>query len=473
MGILTKSLKAFAALSAIALCLNAQGGDEKVRVCPAPKEEPLSADFSVSVEGKDAPVYLARVISISAEERKSKKGTTEADTALSSFVSFSIDGEAKVSVSTPSPAKSAAILPSSAGIKPAIDGNRISFSISKPGQYVLEVDGDWVKSLQIFANAFESDAPSPNDPNVIYFGPGTHQVETVTVGSGKTLYIAEGAVVYGNCSPDSPKGPIFSLKGDNIAVRGRGIIDGSKCPFRTRSIMNIRGRNIKVEGVTLRDAGGWTMPAMGCDGLKIENIKLFGWRGNSDGIDICGCRDVEVSSCYLRTWDDLVVVKTGNPKDGESRNIFVRKCVLWNELAHCLSLGAEMRRNVENVVFSDCDVIRDKGRESALRVFHCDSAEIRNIVFDNIRFDECQSFLSLWIGKTVWSKDAERGRIDNVVFKNIHASGNNLAIELMGFDERHMIRNVEFDDVTANGKPVSPSDVKKNQFVENIVFARQ
>ncbi len=442
-----------------------------VRVYPAPKEEPVSKDFSVSVEGKSVPVYLARIISISVEERRTKKGTTEADTSLSSFASFDIQGKVKVSVTTPAPAKSARILPSSSGIKPEIDGCEIRFSIPKEGQYVLEVNDDWVNSLQLFANPFEADAPSPDDPNVIYYGPGVHQVEKIEVTSGKTLYVAGGAVIYGNFTPGSSKpGPIVSLKGENIVLRGRGVIDGSKCPFRTRGIMGIRGKNIQIEGVVVRDSGTWTMPMYGSDNVKISNLKLFGWRGNSDGIDICGSRNVEVSSCYLRTWDDLVVVKTPSLGEGEARDITVRKCVLWNDLAHCLSIGAELRKNVENVLFTDCDVIRDKGRECALRVYHCDAAQIKNIVFENIRFDECQRFASLWIGQAVWSKDKERGHIDGIVFRNIQVSGSNPVVELKGFDAEHAIRDVKFENVSVNGQPLSAERVKKNNFVEGVVF---
>jgi len=459
------------AIIATSGCALAGAGTEKARVYPAPQGEPLSKDFSVSVEGKDAPVYLARVMGISVEERRTKK-TTEEDTALTSFASFDMNAPVALAVTVPTPVKSAVVLPSSSGIKPLVEGSKVSFQISKPGQYVLEVDGNWVNSLQIFANPFETDVPSPDDPNVIYYGPGVHNVESVEVGSGKTLYVAGGAVIYGNYTKGSSKGgPIVSVKGEGVTIRGRGVIDGSKCPFRTRAIMNIKGKDVKIEGVTVRDSGTWTMPIHASDNVKVENLKLFGWRGNSDGIDICGSRDVEVNSCYLRTWDDLVVVKTGSLAEGEARNIHVSKCVLWNELAHCLSIGAELRKNVEHVVFEDCDVVRDKGRETALRVYHCDSATIKDVVFKDIRFDECQRFLSLWIGKAVWSKDNERGHVEDILFKNLHANGSNLVVELNGFDETHSIKNVKFEDVTVNGKPLSKDLVKQNKFVENVSYA--
>ncbi len=454
-----------------------------VRVYPAPEGEPLSKNFAVTVDDKKVPVYLARICSLTIEERRafgdSAWGDPESGTSLTAFASFDIQDKVEVSVTLPrfTAVYSAKILPLSSGITPAIAGNTITFTIPKPGQYVLEVNDNWVNSLQIFANPFEVDVPSPDDPNVIYYGPGMHQVESIEVSSGKTLYVAGGAVIYGNFTPPAAgethprRGPIVSLAGDNIAVRGRGIIDGSKCPYHTRSLMEIRGKNIQVEGIVVRDSSTWTIPVHGSDQVKIGNLKLFGWRGNSDGIDICGSRHVEVSGCYLRTFDDLVVVKTlkgQRPGEGESSDIVVKKCVLWNEFAHALSLGAEMTKNVERVLFTDCDVVRDKGREWGLRVFQCDSGRIKDIVFENIRFDECQRYISLWIGKFVWSSDQERGHIDDVTFRNIQASGSNALIELDGYDADHAIHGVKFENVVLNGKPISAGDVKRNPFVDGV-----
>ena len=136
-----------------------------------------------------------------------------------------------------------------------------------------------------------------------------------------------------------------------------------------------------------------------------------------------------------------------------------------------MSLGAELRRNIEHVLFTDCDIIRDKGREWALRVYHCDSAQIKDIVFDNIRFDECQRFISLWIGKAIWSKEAERGHINDITFRNLQVSGPNAFVELKGFDADHAIHGVQFENIVINGKRLSAGDVKQNEFVDGISVA--
>jgi polygalacturonase len=198
-----------------------------------------------------------------------------------------------------------------------------------------------------------------------------------------------------------------------------------------------------------------------------DKSKAAGYRANSDGIDICNSRDVTVEQCFIRTLDDLIVIKTDKGQ-GKSERILAEKCVLWNEVAHALSVGAELREDVNDVVFRDCDVIHDMGREWTLRVYHCDSARVSHVRFEELRIEESPRLASLWIDKAFWSRDAERGRMENVVFKNVRASTSPLRVELKGFDADHQIERVSFESVIVNGRPLTSADVKTNEFVRAI-----
>jgi hypothetical protein len=233
----------------------------------------------------------------------------------------------------------------------------------------------------------------------------------------------------------------------------------------------VQGQDITLEGVILRDSSTWNIPIRRSERVTVKNLKLLGYRANSDGIDICSSRDVKVESCFLRTLDDLIVVKTDKGQ-GEARRIVARDCVLWNEVAHALSIGAELRENVDDVLFTNCDIIHDKGREWTLRVYHCDSARISNVRFENLRIEESPRLISLWIDKAFWTRDSERGHIDGVAFKNIRAVADPLRVELHGFDEAHAVENVVFEGVVVNGKPLSPADVKTNAFVRKVDYRR-
>ena len=456
-----------------------------VQVYPAPAGEELSEDFGVQVEGKQIPVYVAKV-ACAEPERRWKAMDDKAHSAeyfeKASFAYFDMQGTVTVTVSCRQVIQSAKVLPSSWKITPTIQGKRLSLTLSEAKPLTIEVNGNWVGSLHLFANPPEAQAPKPADPNVVFFGPGIHEVSHLVVTNNQTVYVAGGAIVRAIIGSEEPfqissysglrtYSPTFVLRGTNITFRGRGIIDGSRCTTHARNLVQVQGQDITLEGVILRDSSTWNIPIRRSERVTVKNLKLLGYRANSDGIDICNSRDVTVESCFLRTLDDLIVVKTDKGQ-GEARRIVARDCVLWNEVAHALSIGAELRENVDDVLFTNCDIIHDKGREWTLRVYHCDSARISNVRFENLRIEESPRLISLWIDKASWTRDSERGHIDGVAFKNIRAVADPLRVELHGFDETHAVENVVFEGVVVNGKPLSPTDVKTNAFVRNVDYRR-
>lgn len=453
-----------------------------VQIYPVPAGEELSKDYSVKVENQDVPVYIAKVAPAD-PARRWKAMDDKANSAdffeTASFAYFDMQAAVTVTVTCPDVIRSAKVLPTSFNIKPAIQGKSLSLTLTDPKPLTVEINGKWTGALHLFANPPELNAPKSGDANVIYFGPGIHEVSHLVVSNNQKVYVAGGAIVRGVIGPDEPfrisgysglrtYSPTFVLQGTNITFRGRGIVDGSRCTTHARNLLSVQGRDINLEGVILRDSSTWTIPIRQSDRVQVKNVKLLGYRANSDGIDICSSRDVTVEGCFIRTLDDLIVVKT-DQRQGEARRIVAKNCVLWNEVAHALSIGAELRENVDDVLFTNCDVIHDKGREWSLRVYHCDSARISNVRFENLRIEEAPRLISLWIGKASWTRDNERGHIDGVIFKNIRAQANPLRVELKGFDETHAVENVAFEDVVVNGSALAPTDVKTNAFVRKLI----
>lgn len=473
------SFTLFSFMAALSLAPMSLAGTVQTHTAPA--GEQLSKDYTVQVEGRDVPVYLVKVASANRALRfraMDDKANSADYFGLASFAYFDMEGSVMVTVTFREPIQSAKVLPSSYKISPAIRGRSLTFDLTEPKPVTIEVNGTWVGALHLFANPPETNVPQPGDPNVIYYGPGVHEVTHVVVTNNQTVYVAPGAIVRGVTGPGEPHhissyshlpdySPTFQLQGNHIRLCGRGIIDFSLIPKATRNAILVKGSDIVVEGVIVRDASTWTIPIRQSDGVAIRNVKLLGRRANSDGIDICNSDHVTIEGCFIRTLDDLIVVKTF---DGETHHVAARGCVLWNEVAHALSIGAELRKNVDDVVFSDCDVIHDMGREWTLRIFHCDGSRISNIRFEDLRIEESPRLISLWINKAQYSAGPERGHIDNVVFKNINAAANPVRVDLQGFDATHVVENVLFDNVVVNGRRLSAKDVKTNAFVKNVSF---
>jgi len=390
-----------------------------------------------------------------------------------SFTSFDLNGTVQVSVTYSQPVLAAKVLPSSSGIKPAVSGNQVTFSISQPGQLTVEVNGDWNNSLHLFANSMDTNIPSPNDPNVIYFKAGVYHLEAFSVPAGDTLYLEPGTFLYANADV---RGPFITLGGNNTTLRGRGVIDGSLMPHGAGSLIYVYHKNnVQVEGVTLRDSGMWTFNMSQSQNVQVTNMKVFGWRLNSDGIDIDGSSNVSLTNSFFRTYDDDVVVKTSNTKGVTASNINVSQCVVWNQIAHAFSVGAEVNATVANVTFTNCDIIHDKGRMTLLAVYNDGPGMVQNANWSNIRVEEVQRLISATIVDLEGTSAAVRGQAANISFTDITSpmperAGPNIDVE--GYDATHQVIGTLFNGVTVGGEPVLPGDITQNAYVSNVVVAQ-
>jgi len=460
----------------------------KVKIYKAPEGELLSAKYKITADGQNVPVYIAKIgMENKADREKAMDDMLHSNLFydIAGFAYFDIkEMPVKVVVSVNEEIEKVKILPTSFGITPEIKGKTIIFEIDKPQNLTVEINGDHIRSLHIFVNPEEKNIPNPNDPHVIYFGPGIHKVvSSVVVPDSTIVYVAGGAIVrcY-NKTPWDPENlngdkepqqesPSFILKGKHIKFCGRGIIDQENVHrMKSRVMISVTGEDIELEGVILRNSSHWTVALGGSDSVKVDNLKILGFRANSDGVDICNSWKVLVENCFIRTLDDLVVVKTFNGKKG-SGDILIQKCVLWNEVAHALSIGAEVKQVVDGVTFKDCDIIGDHCREWSLRVYNCDKGVVKNITFDNIRIEEAVKFASLWINKTMWTTDSERGHIENVTFKNITLTDSKpleKGMEFLGFDNDHAIKNVNIENVIIQGKKITRKDIVTNDYVSDV-----
>lgn len=150
-----------------------------VRVWPAPAGEDLSKDYAVPVEGQEVPVHVARVAPAEPALRwkaMDDKANSASYYTNAAFACFDMQGAVTITVTCPELIESARVLPSSLNLQPTLQGKRLSLTLTGPKHLTVEVNGNWVGALHLFADPPESDVPRPGDPNVLYFGPGIHWV---------------------------------------------------------------------------------------------------------------------------------------------------------------------------------------------------------------------------------------------------------------------------------------------------------
>lgn len=390
-----------------------------------------------------------------------------AHTELAAFLSFESDEPVMVRVRPTREFQRVQVRPLSRHIQPAVEDGVITFTLDRPGAVVVEVDG-YHEALHIFANPPAKFAASPQSAGVLYFGPGVHHPGVIEVKSGQTVFLDAGAVVYG---------AIIGVDVQNVRILGYGILDGSE---EQRSEENAlfagslagsvipkdrdglwefleatqtlhgcirfyRGQNIYIEGVICRDAASFCILPAACDNVQIENVKLIGnWRYNSDGIDCFNCSNVTIRRCFLRNFDDCVVLKGVKGWDERPlENVVVQDCVIWCDWGRALEIGAETCADeIRHILFENCDIVR--GADVMLDIQNGDRAEVHDVFFRRIRCEYSADNLApaLFRGSDIppypyeqpgipyllvaetpespWARDDRHGRIYQVRVEDIH-----------------------------------------------------
>ncbi len=430
---------------------------------PAPPGEKAFGGCTVHVEGRPVFVHAA-----TANRSAPGHGIKPEEHG---FAMFDFTGAAKVVVKAGRKIESATIRPASAGVRAEVSGDTVSFTLARPCKLSIEFDGSENRPLILFAGAPESypgGVPSPGRPGVRYYGPGVHEAGEIRLADGETLYIAGGAVVRGKVVAHNAKG---------VRILGRGILDGSMWEQWKATMISLNAcADVEVRGIVIRDSPGWTVVPSRCERVTVADVKILNYRKNSDGINTVGSRKVVVEDCFVRNYDDSIVVKALEPDMPDPEDITVRRCVVWCDWGFALGMTYEARTpSIRGLRFADCDVIHAMACRGALGVKNGDRATVSDVRFENIRVEDARvQLLELVIDKDMWSKDAERGRIRGVLFKDVSLTGGRFVHStLAGHDPDHAVEDVTFENLRIHGKLIASADegkIRVNPHVKNVRF---
>ncbi|MGM0879913.1 MAG: carbohydrate binding domain-containing protein [Bacillota bacterium] len=397
--------------------------------------------------------------------------------AHASFVYFDTDGPVDVSVTyNAGTVSTAKVRPASKGITPAINGNTLTFTIPGPTKLSVEINGDIFHNLHLFANPLEVNPPSPSDPDVIYLGPGVYNGNQ-TVPSGKTLYIAGGAVV---------KGGVFLDGATNAAVRGRGILDHPSW----RGISVNYAENITIDGIIVNDygmggGGGDLVDLQNANNVTVNNIKGFSYKSWTDGIDNMGSSNVTINDCFIRSGDDSMAFYTARPESnfwGNTTNLTVTNMILMPDVARPINFGThgdpteyEGGLLIDNISFSNIDIMLNNTGSpmSPIQFTNGDGNLIQNIRFTDIRIEDnyVNSIVNINNVWTAGQTGPGRG-IKNVYFKNITYTGSNsTGSSMTGYSPNRMVQDITFENLVVNGNLIltpAAGNININSNTSNI-----
>ncbi len=364
---------------------------------------------------------------------------------------FSCSGTHAVSVSVPEEVRTFSVQPRSSGVTASSEGNRIDFTIPGPGYYYIRIND--LPYLAVFADSPQTDVPAPGSRGVTYYGPGTHEVGTITLKDDMKIYLAPGALLKARIRGG----------GKNVKIYGRGSLQGN---------ISANGcERLLVEGIFIRSSGGWTNTLSQCTSTTYRDVKVFSHTGTwgLDGINPVTCDTFLIDHCFIRTRDDCIAIKAyareGMPFTG-CRNITVRRSVMigWDH-ADGVTLGFELNGGVvENVLVTDCDILRARGSgrtggHSAFSIVCDGPSDVRNITFDNIRVASEIEYKNLEIILTEGERygNGKMGTIKGVHVSNVSWENGLKPLTIVGHPKR-FVEDVSFTNCYIAGKLLDSVD---------------
>ena len=459
----------------------------------------------ISVEGKALPVYSVMVNTL---QSWTANGYQRAENGV---CLFELDGTAKVTVKPKTQIDYSSVMrPLSAKITPIanLQENTLTFTFKSAGEYVLEINGNAYDAIHFFVSGIDDKGAEKYSGygNIEIFSAGLHTAANdnrinsnnqITLSSNTLVYLADGAVV---------RGRFYAGNANNIAIAGRGIIDGSaferdaqKGTVTVPLEFNYC-KNILLEDFTVLDPAGWCVNFYFTEQSEINDIKIITSRSNGDGISLQSCKNIEVDGCFVRTWDDSLVVKNYPRWDnrnihGATENITFKNCTLWTDLAQSMELGYEtVGVTFSNISFENITVLHAM-HLAVMSIHNANNAEIKGVTFKDITIEDGKApadgvgiidFRILYSSN--WSDQhtspTALGSVNKVTVENINvlsarrftATVNGCYDSRAGFESDHFIDNVTVKNIALAGQRPAQVECRftiSDKYTRGFVFLQE
>ena len=345
--------------------------------------------------------------------------------------------------------------------------------------------------------------------------PGVFLTGAIRLKSNVNLHISEGATL--KFMPDPAKylpvvwtrfegteclnySPlIYAFEQENIAVTGKGILDGSASVenwwswkkggsqgekgvesierlldfndrgvpveqrifgagfyLRPNFIQPYRSRNVLIEGVTINNSPMWEIHPVLCTNVTVRGVTVVSHGPNNDGCDPESCSDVLIEDCVFDTGDDCIAIKSGRNDDGRriarpSENIVVRNCTMKDGHGGVV-MGSEISGGVRNVFIENCQM-DSPHLDRALR-FKSNARRgglIENIFMRNIEVGRvAEAILTIDFLYETGADGPHKPTVRNVAIQKVQSVSSPRAMWIAGFPGA-TIDNIRFEDCTFRG----------------------
>jgi hypothetical protein len=332
--------------------------------------------------------------------------------------------------------------------------------------------------------------------------PGEYSIGMIQLKNNVTLDLDAGATLFlSQDNAEFPRGRramIYAEDAHNIAVTGRGTLDGlaqyvftemrgvdpeiadeiaiaraagvdMRRYYRTgvQTYMFILNacRNVLLRDISIVHSPLWNVRLNDCDRVHVHGVYIYSdlEKGvNADGIDIVSSRNVTISDSVIETADDAIVLKT-IARDGKpalpTENVTVTNCVLTSS-STALMIGTETEADIRHVVFTNC-VIRNSNKGFGINVQ--DGAVVSDVIYRGLTVETNRRHWNWWgsaeMCKFVLKKrtpTSRLGTIRDIAVSDVIAKVRGTST-IVGHTERS-IENVRFTGVELSMLPENAVD---------------
>lgn len=469
----------------------------------------VSPYFELTVCGEPVPVYMART---------ARGPHSFAYVEVLDWAGGGLD----VEIVTDRKRKNPVVLPESAGVSAAIDGNRVTADIMAFGSYTFTFDkegsddgsslpltlmvkppeavGDTAGAVHTFEpGEYPGEALKFTEPGAVYyFKAGTYTIDSIDIlADNVTVYFEPGVLLIAKPLTLREDGTpaaenIFSAQAKNgVSIIGHAALDLSfrEAAAGTGVIFSFTSMtNMVFSGLTVLNSCNWTCCFTGCESVEIRDLLLLGYHTFSDGVMLADCADVRVDGCFVRTGDDAMEVKSGSAGTVRTKNVVFENNAVWTDKGIAYGAVYESAFDQSDVVWRNnsvgyaladwsrhlgCVTVSMEGRDPTVRDHH-------------LYFQDIEIYRSHCPVITVMMHNG--GYIHDIYFQSIHAKevvlnravfgscidliiGNDDGGPLTDF----VLRDLYFDDITYNGVRLAPDNADREirgNFPDGFAFDR-
>ncbi len=371
---------------------------------------------------------------------------------------------------------------------------------------------------------------------VVAFKPGNYLTGAIFLKNNVHLRIDEGVTLIGSQDEkDYPRLPtrvagiempwlaglINVNDAKNVKISGGGTIDGNGKKWwdkywtlrkeyepkglrwasdydaeRVRLMVIWKSSDVKIENLSLRRSGFWTVQVVYSNHITVDKIKISDNEGPStDGVDIDSSSYVLVQNCDIDNNDDDICLKSGRDFDGLRVARPTEYIVVKNNTIRrgggVLAFGSETSGGIRHVVALNNQGIGTKEgvrfKSAKTRGGYVEDVLVDGLKMENVPLPftftlnwnpsysyssipkDMQNIPAYWIVMNTPVLPIERGYCDfhDITIRNVEITGAKQIFTASGLPDK-LINNVKFINIKAQGNAAGAIEYAKDWTMQNV-----